>query len=293
MTDNPIQLVGLIGWPVEHSVSPAMHNAAFDALGLHWHYTLLPTPPGKVKATLTKLKEQGYRGANVTVPHKQVVMPHLDEITGAARDIGAVNTIVVQEGQLIGHNTDGDGFLAALWEAGFEPAEKRALVLGAGGAARAVVYALAQAGCTVAIHNRTVQRAAQLAHHMQRIGVRAPVTWVPTTATLTDLDLARFDLLVNATPVGMWPHTDASPWPETIPLPSHWTVFDLVYNPAETRLLAQAHAAGATAVCGLGMLVHQGALAFELWTGQSPPVAVMWAACQQALEATGIGAGSG
>ena len=90
MTDNPIQLVGLIGWPVEHSVSPAMHNAAFDALGVNWRYTLLPTPPGKVKATLTKLKEQGYRGANVTVPHKQVVMPHLDEITGAARDIGAV-----------------------------------------------------------------------------------------------------------------------------------------------------------------------------------------------------------
>jgi shikimate 5-dehydrogenase len=183
-TDSETHFVGLIGWPVEHSVSPAMHNAAFDALGLHWRYTPLPTPPGKVKATLTKLKEQGYRGANVTVPHKQVVMPHLDETTGAARDIGAVNTIVVQEGQLIGHNTDGDGFLAALREAGFEPAGRRALVLGAGGAARAVVYGLAQAGCTVAIHNRTVQRAAQLAHHMQRIGVHAPVTWVPPTPTL-------------------------------------------------------------------------------------------------------------
>ncbi len=292
-TDSETHFVGLIGWPVEHSVSPAMHNAAFDALGLNWRYTLLPTPPGRVKAALTDLKAQGYRGANVTVPHKQVVMPHLDEITGAARDISAVNTIVVQEDQLIGHNTDGDGFLAALREAGFAPAGRRALVLGAGGAARAVVYALAQAGCTVAIHNRTVRRAAQLAHHMQDVGVHAPVTWVPTTATLADLDLAPFDLLVNATPVGMWPHTDASPWPETLPLPSHWTVFDLVYNPAETRLLAQAHAAGATAVGGLGMLVHQGALAFARWTGHSPPVAVMWAACQQALEATGTRAGSG
>ncbi len=284
MTDNPIQLVGLIGWPVEHSVSPAMHNAAFDALGLHWRYTLLPTPPGRVKAALNDLKAQGYRGANVTVPHKQVVMPHLDEITGAARDIGAVNTIVVQDGRLIGHNTDGDGFLAALREAGFVPAGRRALVLGAGGAARAVVYALAQAGCAVTIHNRTVERAAELARHMQRFGVRAPVTEMPTTATLTDLDLARFDLLVNATPVGMWPHTDASPWPETLPLPSHWTVFDLVYNPAETRLLAQARAAGATAVCGLGMLVHQGALAFARWTNHSPPIEVMRVAAENALK---------
>jgi len=284
MTDNPVQLVGLIGWPVEHSVSPAMHNAAFDALGLHWRYALLPTPPGRVKAALTNLKAQGYRGANVTVPHKQVVMPHLDEITGAARDIGAVNTIVVEEGRLIGHNTDGDGFLAALREAGFAPAGRRALVLGAGGAARAVVYALAQAGCAVTIHNRTVRRAAQLAHHIQRVGVRAPVTWVPVTTTLADLDLAIFDLLVNATPVGMWPHTDTSPWPETLPLPSHWTVFDLVYNPAETRLLVQARAAVAPAVSGLGMLVHQGALAFARWTGHSPPIEVMRVAAGDALK---------
>jgi shikimate dehydrogenase len=284
MTDNSIQFVGLIGWPVKHSTSPAMHNAAFDTLGLHWRYTLLPTPPGRVEAALTDLKAQSCRGANVTVPHKQVVMPHLDEITGAARDISAVNTIVRQKDRLIGHNTDGDGFLAALREADFEPAEKRVLVLGAGGAARAVVYALAQAGCTVAVHNRTVRRAAQLAHHIQHVGVRAPVTEVPVRTTLADLDLARFDLLVNATSVGMWPHTDASPWPETLPLPAHWTVFDLVYNPAETHLLSQARAAGATTVGGLGMLIHQGALAFELWTGQRPPLEVMRIAAQNALK---------
>lgn len=284
MTDNPIQLVGLIGWPVKHSVSPAMHNAAFDALGRRWHYSLLPTPPGRVKAALTDLKAQGYRGANVTVPHKQTVMPYLDELTDAAQAIGAVNTIVRQEGRLIGHNTDGDGFLAALREADFEPAEKRALVLGAGGAARAVVYALAQAGCTIAIHNRTVRRAAQLAHQIQHVGVRAPVTWVPVTTALADLDLAVLDLLVNATSVGMWPHTDASPWPETLPLPAHWTVFDLVYNPAETHLLSQARAVGATTVGGLGMLIHQGALAFEMWTGQHPPLEVMRVAAQNALK---------
>lgn len=268
--------VGLIGWPVEHSVSPAMHNAAFETLGLRWRYTLLPTPPERVRATLAQLKAQDCRGANVTVPHKQAVIPHLDEITDTARAIGAVNTIVVQKSRLIGHNTDGDGFLAALREAGSEPAGRRALVLGASGAARAVVYTLAQAGCAVAVCNRTPQRAIQLARDM---GDR-----VRAVIDLSEPDLARFDLLVNATPVGMWPQTDASPWPETLPLPARWTIFDLIYNPAETRLLAQARAAGAVAVGGLEMLVRQGALAFELWTGHSPPVDVMRAAAKNALK---------
>lgn len=283
MINRHTQLVGLIGWPVEHSLSPAMHNAAFAALGLNWHYSLLPTPPGAVKATLTRLKKRGYRGVNVTVPHKQAVMSYLDEIADSARAIGAVNTIVIQEGRLIGYNTDADGFLAALQEAGFEPAGRRALVLGAGGAARAVVYALARAGCSVAIYNRTVRRAAQLAHHMQNQNLRSPVTWVPITATLADLELSGFDLLVNATSVGMWPQSDASPWPDWLPMPSHWTVYDLVYNPLETRLLAQARAAGARAVGGLGMLIHQGALAFKMWTGVTAPIEVMRAAGEQVL----------
>jgi shikimate dehydrogenase len=281
----PTQRVGLIGWPVEHSVSPAMHNAAFDALGLDWRYTLLPTPPGQVTSALTKLKERDYRGANVTVPHKQAVLPYLNEITDTAGAIGAVNTIVVQEGQLIGHNTDSDGFLAALRETGFEADGQRALVLGAGGAARAVVYALAQAGCAVTLHNRTTERATELARHLQHIGVRAPIATVPLTAILADLDANCFDLLVNATSVGMWPHANASPWPETLSLPSHWTVFDLVYNPTKTRLLTQAGVAGATTVGGLGMLVHQGALAFELWTGHPPPIDEMRTAAENALEA--------
>jgi shikimate dehydrogenase len=284
MTDDKIQHVGLIGWPVEHSISPAMHNAAFDALGLRWRYTLLPTPPRQLETKLINLKEQGYRGANVTVPHKEAVKPYLDEIANAVRAIGAVNTIVVHEKRLIGHNTDAEGFFTALRKAGFEAAGKRALVLGAGGAARAAAYALAQAGCTVAVHNRTVSRAAELAHHLQRTGVRAPVTWVPASAILADLDLSSFDLLVNATPVGMWPRPAASPWPEALPLPSHWIIFDLVYNPAQTRLLAQARAAGATAVAGLDMLVHQGALAFELWTGRSPPIETMHLAAKKALK---------
>ena len=283
MTDGSVQLVGLIGWPVEHSVSPAMHNAAFESMGLPWHYTLLPTDPDQVKAMLDDLKARGYRGANVTVPHKRAVMPYLDELDDAAQDIGAVNTIVVQGDRLVGYNTDAGGFIGALQEAGFCPSGRRALVLGAGGASRAVVYGLARVGCAVVVHNRTVSRAAELANWLRDAIPHIPVTWVPTRTSLADLPLADYDLLVNTTPLGMWPQIAASPWPETLPVPAHWTVYDLVYNPAETRLLAQAAASGATAIGGLGMLVHQGALAFELWTGQAPPMEIMRAAAERTL----------
>ena len=139
LATEPLHTVGLMGWPVEHSVSPAMHNAAFEALHLPWHYSLLPVPPGEVRSVLAQIRELGWRGINVTVPHKQAVMPYLDSLTAAGRAIGAVNTISVQDGCLIGHNTDGDGFLAALKEVGFVPSRRAVLVLGAGGGARSVV----------------------------------------------------------------------------------------------------------------------------------------------------------
>jgi len=284
MIDGHTQLVGLIGWPVEHTLSPTMHNAAFDALGLNYRYLPLPVEPGRVEAAMRGLPALGFRGANVTVPHKQAVMPHLEEITDSAQAIGAVNTIVVQDGRLVGHNTDGHGFLATLRKPGFKPAGKRALVLGAGGAARAVVYALAQANCTVAIHNRTVQRAAKLAHDMQDMDLCAPVTWTPINTQITDLNLDQFDLLVNTTPVGMWPHTDNAPWPKNLSFPSHWIVFDLVYNPPETRLLRHARELGARTIGGLGMLVRQGARAFEMWTGEKAPVEIMRSTCEQTLK---------
>jgi shikimate dehydrogenase len=270
--------VGLIGWPVDHSLSPAMHNAAFAALGLDWRYELLPTPPDRVAATLARLRAEGFCGINVTVPHKQAVMPHLVGVSDVAKAVGAVNTLIERGGRWIGHNTDVDGFLAALCQAGFEPQGRRALLLGAGGAAQAVAYGLTRSGCTVVVHNRTEQRAEHLADRLRKVDLTVHVT-----PDLARLDLGRFDLLVNATSVGMWPRTSASPWPETEPLPPHWTVYDLVYNPAETRLLAQARAARATAVGGLGMLIHQGALAFELWTGEQAPLDVMRNAAQQAL----------
>ncbi|MDH7486703.1 MAG: shikimate dehydrogenase [Anaerolineae bacterium] len=283
--DAQTKLLGIIGWPVEHSLSPTMHNAAFAALGLNWVYLPLPVPPGQVEAALRGLLTLGFRGANVTVPHKEAVMPHLDSITEVAQAIGAVNTLVVGEGRLVGDNTDGAGFLAALQEAGFEPRGRRALVLGAGGAARAVAYALATAGAQVTVLNRTLSRTEALIQHL------APA--VPPNSLsprLLDRDAlveeaVRADLLVNATSVGMWPDAEHSPWPDELPLPSHLTVFDLVYNPPETRLLRQARRAGAQAIGGLGMLVHQGALAFRLWTGHSPPLEAMWTACERALTA--------
>jgi len=175
---------------------------------------------------------------------------------------------------------DAPRIIADRQTAGFEPAGRQALVLGAGGGARAVVYGLARAGCQVTIYNRSVARGEALAREMGMPGQR-----VVAAASLAELDLEAFDLLVNATSLGMAPHVTESPWPENLPLRAHWTVFDLVYNPPETRLLARARAAGARVLGGLPMLVHQGALAFQLWTGECPPVEVMERAAREALTA--------
>ena len=285
------QQVGLIGWPVEHSVSPAMHNAAFAALGLGWRYTPLPTPPGKVKSALDELKAQRYRGANVTVPHKQAVMPALDSVALNARELGAVNTLVIgweaNGTPLIGgYNTDDRGFVAALRHGGFEPEEGgRAVIVGAGGAARAVVYGLLCSGIrAVVVLNRTLERAQALTADLTGLhGWHSKVHALPLTPETLIESTRAADLLVHATTVGMWPQEGSSIWPAGMSLPAHLAVFDLVYNPLETRLLQQAREAGARPIGGLEMLVRQGALAFELWTGTRPPLDVMRAAAQQAL----------
>jgi len=276
-TIGQTKLVGLIGYPVEHSLSPAMHNRAFAALGLNWCYLPLPVPPGRLGEAIAGLRALGFVGANVTVPHKQAVMSYLDEVAPGAQAIGAVNAIVVRK-ELIGHNTDWQGFLTALSDGGFDPQGKRAVVLGAGGAARAVVYALAHAGAQVTVLNRTPSRAQALVQDFSPVFPALPLT----PQTLKERT-AEAHLLVNATPVGMWPEVARSVWPEDLALPSHLTVFDLVYNPRQTRLLQQAEAAGATGIGGLGMLVHQGAAAFELWTGEKAPVETMYAAAREAL----------
>jgi len=276
------KLAGIIGWPVEHSLSPAMHNAAFAELGLDWVYVPLPVFPDHLGDAIRGLLAMGFSGANVTVPHKQTVMQYLDDISHDAQVIGAVNTIHIEGGQLYGDNTDAPGFLRSLEDVGFEHFEGRAAVLGAGGSARAVAHALAQAGSkNVFLFSRRRQQAADLCSDLSRFHPRVKFS----AHNLTEVDQIddRIDLLVNATPVGMWPDTETSPWPQQLPVPGHLTVCDLVYNPAESRFLAQAKAAGAQAINGLGMLVSQGALAFKTWTDIRPPIDTMKAACLRAM----------
>ena len=272
------KFVGLIGYPVEHSLSPAMHNSAFAALNLNWCYVPLPVHPERLGEAVAGLRAMSFVGANVTVPNKEAVMSYLDEVTPEAQAIGAVNTIVMREGKSIGHNTDWQGFLTALSEGGFDPRGRRAVVLGAGGAARAVVYALAHAGAQVTVLNRTLARAQALVQGSSPLFPSLPLTLQTLKEQTTEAHL-----LVNATPVGTWPEVGKSIWPEDLAFPSHLTVFDLVYNPRQTKLLRQARAAGAKAVGGLGMLVHQGAVAFELWTGEKAPVETMYEAANKTL----------
>ncbi len=291
MIDEHTKLVGLIGWPVAHSLSPAMHNAAFGALGLNWRYVPLPTLPGQVEAAVRGLAALGFRGANVTAPHKQAVMPALDDIAPDAGKFSAVNTIVVERREdgatvLSGYNTDVPGFIGDLHQSGFEPEGKSAVVVGAGGAARAVVFGLLGAGIgKITVLNRTFERAQALVSGMGSEEVLHALSL--TQETLIESARAA-DLLVNTTTVGMWPHVDGSVWPDGLPIPPRLTVYDLVYNPLETRLLRQARESGARAIGGLGMLVRQGALAFDMWTNQGfaieEIIGPMRTACERAMQ---------
>jgi shikimate dehydrogenase len=276
------QLVGVIGWPVEHSLSPTMHNAAFAALGLDWVYLPLPVYPDHLGEAVRGLRALGFVGVNVTVPHKEAILPHLDDISQAAQVIGAVNTVVVRDGSLYGDNTDARGFIASLRERGFDPSGTYCAVLGAGGAGRAVVHALADTGALqISVYNRTLSRAKGLCRDMAKFHTNVRFEAIP----IEDVSAIgeETDLLVNTTSLGMWPQVDESPWPGDVPLPPHLTICDLVYNPGQTLLLSQAQAIGAETIEGLSMLIHQGAVAFELWTGQSAPIDTMRNACLEKL----------
>jgi shikimate dehydrogenase len=274
------QAVGLIGWPVEHSLSPAMQNAAFAACGLDWRYELWPTPIETLAERVAGLRQAGVAGANVTVPHKTAVLPLLDKVQPGAAAVGAVNTIVHDGLALIGYNTDLAGFRQALAEAGGVAPGGRAVVLGAGGAARAACAALQQQGIPVLVLARRMDAAHQLADDL---GAHGPIGGGPLAAATLRLVLRDAALLVNATSVGMWPTVDESPLPPGVALPPGLLVYDLVYRPRPTRLLAEAAAAGCRTLDGLGMLLHQGAAAFTLWTGQPAPLAVMRAALERAM----------
>jgi shikimate dehydrogenase len=273
--------VYLLGHPVRHSVSPAMHAAAFRELGIDARYDLRDVPLDDLGLAIARLREPNVLGANITVPHKQAAMPYLDEIAEAAAEIGAVNTICNRQGRLVGYNTDAPGFLAALAEAGFDPRGATVALLGAGGAARAVAHALAEADAAeLFILNRTSDRAVSLAQALvARFGARA--YWgLPATRQQLEEWVPRCALVVNCTTLGM--HEPVSPLPSSALRPG-MLVVDIIYNPPRTRLLAEAEAAGARTQNGLPMLVHQAAAAFALWTGQPAPVETMRAAAQAAL----------
>ena len=278
------QRVGIFGYPLAHSISPAFQQAAFDHLSLPVRYDAWPTPPEELGSQVQKLRDEEFLGANVTVPHKEAVMPLLDGVDPWAELIGAVNTIVNDQGQLMGYNTDADGFITALREhAGMEPRGKRVLMLGAGGSARAAAFALVKGGvASITLANRTLRRAESLARDVRKLS--SVVTVVPLDGGPLERAGERADLIVNCTSMGML-HGDAegrTPIDRRL-IPPGALVYDLVYNPPETPLLREARRAGATTLGGLPMLVYQGAASFERWTGSPAPVEVMFRAAESAL----------
>ena len=271
-------VLGVIGDPVAHSASPAMHNAALRALKLDYVYAAFRVADAALPQALAGMRALGMVGLNVTVPHKQAVMAQLDEVSAEAQSIGAVNTIANRDGRLVGYNTDAFGIVQSLKaEGGLDRLPPTVALLGAGGAARAVLYALLarEEVEEVLLLNRTVAKAAALAGDLDRAG-KVRVGSLAETGPIADAGL-----LINATALGMHPRTAASPLADPSCLHAQMLVADIVYNPLETALMRQAAAAGAPAINGLGMLAWQGARSFEIWTGVEPPVAAMMAALEE------------
>jgi shikimate dehydrogenase len=272
--------LGLIGYPLAHSLSPKIHTAALKACGLQGDYSLFPIHPDDqqgLKALLSRVRSGEITGLNVTIPHKQNVIELMDGLTPTAKAIGAVNTIYMQDDKLIGDNTDAHGFLSDLKKFVNEETGRQvntnALILGAGGSARAVVYALLINNWNVTLAARRIEQAQSLTQSFSNY--QLPIT------NFTDLPLSTFHLIVNTTPLGMTPNIEVSPLPENINLSPHTIIYDLVYNPRETKLVKDARAQGLSASTGLGMLIEQAALAFEKWTGHNPPREILFQSVDQ------------
>ncbi|MGE5224672.1 MAG: shikimate dehydrogenase [Omnitrophica WOR_2 bacterium] len=273
---------GLLGYPLAHSLSPRLHQAALKALGLSGSYELFTVEPGldsgALQAVLEQVRRGELNGLNVTIPYKQTILPLLDHLTREAQAIGAVNTVYLEGESLVGDNTDAAGFLIDLQyfaaEAGFQEDQVfggNALVLGAGGSARAIVHALLTKGLQVFVAARRFDQAAALADQFP--GVVPLQLGYESMVNCPDLTL-----VVNATSAGMWPEVAASPWPAGLPLPTASLLYDLVYNPRQTALTRWARRCGIPATTGMGMLIEQAALSFRCWTGRLAPKAAMWEA---------------
>lgn len=280
--DGRTALVGLIGDPVSHSLSPRIHNAAFAERGLPWLYLPLRVEAARLGEATRGLRALGFRGANVTIPHKAAVLPFLDDLTPLARRLGAVNTIKVSDGgALIGDNTDAPG-LSEDWSALAFPTDRPALILGAGGAARAAAEALIAGGCRhLTLVNRSRDRAEAIAALCKGRAAVSIAEAIQAEAPALD----ELGLIINATPLGMRGALAAEcPWPPDLALPRGAAVYDLVYAPARTPLLLRAEAAGLRCANGLGMLARQGARAWSWWTGQAAPLALMLRVLEEALD---------
>lgn len=280
MITGVTRILGVLGDPIGHTSSPAMHNAAIAAMGLDYAYVAFHVRPDALGSAIEGMRALQIAGLNVTVPHKQGVMAHLDEVSDEAVAIGAVNTVVNRQGRLVGYNTDAFGILESLKrDGGLERLPAQVALLGAGGAARAILYALLEREEVeqILLLNRTRSKAESLAGDLDRSG-RVCVGQMDSSA------VAEVDLLINSTSVGMYPHEEGSPLADPSVLHANMLVADIVYKPLKTRLMKQAEAAGARAINGLGMLAWQGARSFELWTGSAPPVDVMTAAALERVK---------
>jgi len=262
------RVCALFGDPVEHAMSPVMHNAAFQKLGLDYVYVPCRVKKEDLSKAVAGARAMNFRGLNVTIPHKLAVIPFLDKLDPMAQKLGAVNTVVNDNGVLTGDNTDAAGFLQSLLEKGIEPKGKKIAILGAGGSARAIAFILADRGARLTILNRHVERAQELA---KDVGKNMKAT--PLDEANLALALRDSEVLINGTSVGMQKEEE-TPVPAGL-LRRDLVVVDIVYNPIETRLLKDAKAAGAVTIDGVEMLVWQGAQGFEKWTGQKAPVDLM------------------
>jgi len=278
------RVCGLIGDPVEHSLSPVIQNAAFEALGLDYVYVVFTVKEKNLGNAILGVRGLGFRGLNVTMPHKIEVMHYLDRLDDAAKKIGSVNTIANEDGILTGYTTDGIGALNALRYKGVDPSGRKIVVLGAGGASRSVSFALADEAGELVVLNRTLKRAEKLVNDLSKLlGESARVRAGRLNEDTLRKELEDADMLVHATSVGMYPQSTETPVDRSS-LRRDLVVFDLVYEPLETRLLREARMVRAKTVDGLAMLVHQGAASFEIWTGEKAPIEVMMKAAADKLK---------
>jgi shikimate dehydrogenase len=267
------QICGIIGDPVEHTISPAMHNAAFREIGLDYVYVPFKVRKENLADAIRSLKALNIRGLNVTLPHKVSAMAYLDDIDELARYTGAINTIVNREGYLKGYNTDAPGFINALAAEKVQLAGKNVIIIGAGGASRAISFILADKGAELTILNRHSEAAQDMADRLSGL-FRKNMQALELNRQNLEAVLDRAQILVNTTSVGMFPDSTVSPVPASLLKPG-LVVVDIIYNPLKTKLLEEAEKQGAKIVGGIEMLVQQGAAAFELWTGQPAPVEIM------------------